>query len=57
MGYGSELAQEKAQQQRNKIPRSPGRYIYLHCQLLNEVWEGVDPGSTPFQSLRNIACT
>jgi len=57
MGYGSELAQEKAQQQSNKIPRSPGRYIYLHCQLLNEVWEGVDPGSTPFQSLRNIACT
>ena len=26
---------------------SPARYPYLHCQPLNEVWEGVDPGSTP----------
>ena len=21
--------------------------LYLHCQPLNEVWEGVDPGSIP----------
>jgi len=26
---------------------SPAGYPYLHCQSLNEVWEGVDPGSTP----------
>jgi len=25
----------------------PTRYPHLHCQPLNEVWEGVDPGSTP----------
>jgi len=23
------------------------RCSYLHCQLLNEVWEGVAPGCTP----------
>ena len=23
------------------------RFPYLHCQPLNEVWEGRDPGSTP----------
>jgi len=23
------------------------RYPHLHCQPLNEVWEGVDSGSTP----------
>jgi len=23
------------------------RYLYLDCQPLNEIWEGVDPGSTP----------
>ena len=22
------------------------RYHHLHCQLLNEIWEGVDSGST-----------
>jgi len=27
--------------------RFPGKYPHLRCQLLNEVWEGVDPGSTP----------
>jgi len=26
---------------------SPARHPYLHCQPLNEVWEGIDPGSTP----------
>jgi len=26
---------------------SPARYPSLHCQPLNEVWEEVDPGSTP----------
>jgi len=26
---------------------SPAKNPYLHCQPLNEVWEGVDPGSTP----------
>jgi len=26
---------------------SPARYPYFHWQPLNEVWEGVDPGSTP----------
>ena len=25
---------------------SPARYPCLHCQPLNEVWEGVDPGPT-----------
>ena len=23
------------------------RYPHLHCQPFNEVWKGVDPGSTP----------
>ena len=27
--------------------RSPARHPCFHCQPLNEVWEGVDPGSTP----------
>jgi len=35
----------------------PAGYPCLHCQPLNEVWEGVDPGSTPLQSLRCIACS
>ena len=26
---------------------APSRYPHLHCQPLNEIWEGVDPGSTP----------
>ena len=26
---------------------SPVKYPYPHCQPLNEVWEGMDPGSTP----------
>ena len=26
---------------------SPARYACLHCQPLNEVWDEVDPGSTP----------
>ena len=26
---------------------SPERCPHLHCQPLNEDWEGVDPGSTP----------
>jgi len=26
---------------------SPARPSCLHCQSLNEVWEGVDPGSSP----------
>jgi len=25
----------------------PARSPCLHCQPLHEVWEGVDPGSTP----------
>jgi len=27
--------------------RSPAKYAYLHCEPLNEVWEGVETGSTP----------
>jgi len=27
--------------------RSPARYLYLPCQPLNEIWEEVDPGSSP----------
>ena len=34
---------------------SSKRYTHLHCQPLNEVWEGVDPDSTTFQTLRCIA--
>ena len=26
---------------------SPVSYPHLHCQPLNEIWEGVDPGCTP----------
>jgi len=26
---------------------SPAKYLHLHHQPLNEVWEGVDPGSSP----------
>lgn len=26
---------------------SPAKYLCLHCQPLNEAWEGVHPGSTP----------
>jgi len=26
---------------------SPTRSPYFHCQPLNEVWEGMDPGTTP----------
>ena len=29
------------------MQQSPSRHLCLHCQPLNEVWEGVDPGSTP----------
>ena len=25
----------------------PAKYPHLHCQPLNEVWEGADPGSIP----------
>jgi len=28
------------------MQQSPSRHLCLHCQPLNEVWEGVDPGST-----------
>ena len=27
--------------------KAPARYPCLLCQPLNEVWEGVEPGSTP----------
>ncbi|MEQ5319502.1 hypothetical protein ABN239_20970, partial [Providencia vermicola] len=26
---------------------TPERCLYFYCQPLNEVWEGVDPGSSP----------
>jgi len=29
------------------MQRSPEEYSYLHCQPLNEVWEGVESESTP----------
>ena len=29
------------------VQGSPTRYPCLHCQPLNEVWEGVGPGSSP----------
>ena len=35
---------------------SPVRYPHLHCQPLNEGWEGVDPGSSP-SITQYIACT
>ena len=40
---GTETKEEKVRTFR----RPPGRSSYLHCQPLNEVWEGVDPDSTP----------
>jgi len=44
---------------------SPVRYPYLHYQPLNEVWEGVDPDSSPSShsgalhciAMHYIACT
>ena len=33
-------------QKASRTDGSPARYPYLHCQALNEGWEGVDPGST-----------
>lgn len=30
-----------------KVGRDLQRYPCLHCQPLNGVWEGVNPGSTP----------
>ena len=35
---------------------SLAKSLYLHCQPLNEVWEGVDPGSSP-SITQYIACT
>ena len=29
------------------MQESPAKISHLHCQPLNEVWEGQDPGSTP----------
>jgi len=35
---------------------SPARSPHLHCQPLNEGWEGVDPGCSP-SITQHIACT
>ena len=34
-------------QNTSAMQESPEKSPCLHCQPLNEVWEGVDPGSTP----------
>ena len=33
-----------AEQQSPRLQLYPVRYLHLHGQQLNEVWEGVDPG-------------
>ena len=43
-------------QKASGIQGSPVRHPCFRCHPLNEVWERVDPGSTPFWSLRSIAC-
>jgi len=39
------------------IQGSPVRYPCFHCQPLNEVWDGVDPDSTPSSHSEGIAHT
>ena len=41
---------QKASDKRGSSERS----LHLHCQPLNEVWEGVDPGSSP--SITQLHC-
>jgi len=50
-GRGRELKKKKASGKQG----SQARYLCLYCQLLNELWEGVDPDCT--HSGYAIACT